>query len=178
MTHLVGSRYSSWVPLDSLQRTQKRSCKIKMRERFFRSLFFVPRENVGNAFMHSAGGTDESVSYKPFQTRQGGESGAPAVVGPEYLKDQTVKVLGSYRVRAGKILKRGGFRARERTSQRPLKLTSLVTFLFSDKKVTRSPLLHMDVSRTLSVAYPFLSLHRILQVRRDGTWRRNNIPTS
>ena len=38
-------------------------------------------------------------------------------------------------MRAGKILKEGGFGARERDTQRLLKPTSLVTFLFGDKKV-------------------------------------------
>ena len=39
-------------------------------------------------------------------------------------------------MRAWEILKRGGWDARERGFQRPLKPTSLVTFLFGDKKVT------------------------------------------
>jgi len=39
-------------------------------------------------------------------------------------------------VRAGWILKEGGFGARERDTQRLLKPASLVTFLSGDKKVT------------------------------------------
>ena len=39
-------------------------------------------------------------------------------------------------MRAGWILKEGGFLCGSTGGQRLLKLTSLVTFLFSDKKVT------------------------------------------
>ena len=47
-----------------------------------------------------------------------------------------VKVLRSCQVRAGWILKEGGFPCGSTGGQRLLKLSSLVTFLFRDKKVT------------------------------------------
>ena len=47
-----------------------------------------------------------------------------------------VKVLRGCQVRAGWILKEGGFPCGSTGGQRLLKLISLVTFLFSDKKVT------------------------------------------
>ena len=65
---------------------------------------------------------------------------APAAANSKAIRliSSVVKVLGSDIVRAGWILKEGGFPCGSTGGQRLLKLTSLVTFLFSDKKVTLS----------------------------------------
>ena len=71
--------------------------------------------------------------------------GPPSPEGEGFLGDQWSPLHQIFdstaQVRDGWILKEGVFGARERDTQRLLKPTSLVTFLFGDKKVTSSPLL-------------------------------------
>ena len=78
------------------------------------------------------------MKFGSLQYRQGGESVAAAVsvaIRPEF---SAVKVLGRSQVRAGGC-QRGRLPVREHGRSAPLWLTSLVTFLFSDKKVTLPP---------------------------------------
>ena len=72
-----------------------------------------------------------------MQDRQGGESGAAATDLAIRLKFLIDKVLGRNGDACREILKRAAFCAGAQNSA-PLELTSLVTFLFSDKNVTET----------------------------------------
>ena len=75
------------------------------------------------------------MKFGSLQYRQGGESGAAAISMAIHSEFSVVKVLGRCRVRAGGC-QRGRLPVREHGRSAPLWLTSLVSFLFSDKKVT------------------------------------------
>nr|MBQ8243633.1 hypothetical protein [Oscillospiraceae bacterium] len=55
------------------------------------------------------------------------------------LNSSYSKMLGSSQLRAGEILKRGGFGVREHDTQRPLKPRSFGTFLGGTRKVRIAP---------------------------------------
>ena len=75
------------------------------------------------------------MKFGSLQYRQGGESEAAAISMAIRLKYLVGKVLGRSGDACREILKRAAFCAGAQKSA-PLELTSLVTFLFSDKKVT------------------------------------------